>query len=140
MMMNSVSYDPQELLIMLMEIEEKLKSTIAKNCPDQAMAICDDLDRALDDFLQLEDVRNNEIGYLSSQLAYLHLLREVQKAMDIVINTNNLRAFHDFRLTIKQEDQLASGPIRQWKFRDLILAAILGGIVATALFLFFVLP
>ncbi|GEM62322.1 hypothetical protein D3C87_1394260 [compost metagenome] len=139
-MMNSVSYDPQELLITLMEFEKKLTSSIAKNCPDRDMALCDDLDKALDDFLQLQGVRNNEVGYLSSQLALLHLRREIQKTMEIVVTTNNLRAFQDFKVKIEEESQQAPALMRQWGSSDLILAAILGGLIAAALTFFVVLP
>lgn len=139
-MMDSLSYDPKELLITLMEMKEKLKSTIAKHCPDHDMSICDDLDKALEDFFQLQHVGNNEIGYLSSQLALLHLFREVERTMEVVVNTNNLRAYYDFKLAIEEENRKAPTLIRHWKSSDLILAAVLGGLLAAALSLFFVLP
>ncbi|MNW18958.1 hypothetical protein D3C71_2187400 [compost metagenome] len=60
--------------------------------------------------------------------------------MEIVVTTNNLRAFQDFKVKIEEESQQAPALMRQWGSSDLILAAILGGLIAAALTFFVVLP
>lgn len=137
-MMNSVSYDPQELLIALMEIDKKLKLTMAKHCPDQNISIDDDLDKVWDDFFELQGVRNNEIGYVSTQLAILHLRREVEKTMEVVVQTNSLRAIRDFNLAIKEENLAIPAVEKQWKPGKLILAAIMGCLAVIVLYFLFI--
>src|SRR5690606_25628739 len=53
-------------------------------------------DKALESFLNRQDVKGNEVGFLSTQIALLHLRREVEKTRGVVVETNNLRAWEDF--------------------------------------------
>jgi hypothetical protein len=132
--MNSGSYEPKELLATLMEIEEKLRILIDTYCPDKTLSLSGDLDTALNNFLQLQHVPNNEIGFLSSQLALFHLKKEVERARNVVIDSNNLRAFHDYSTYLINNVEQKKIERRR-SFVYLILGAFLGGILFTVLFL-----
>ncbi|MBD1422882.1 hypothetical protein [Sphingobacterium chuzhouense] len=94
--MNIDIYDPKELLNVLINIESELEMAMNKHCPDSRFSIDVDPDKALESFLNRQDVKGNEVGFLSTQIALLHLRREVEKTKGVVVDTNNLRAWEDF--------------------------------------------
>lgn len=94
--MTSKTYDAKSLLVALLELEHKLDKTINEHCPSSELTFDGDLDKALNDFLGRREVDGNEQGYLLSQLALLHLRKEFAKAKDTVVESNNLRAVHDY--------------------------------------------
>lgn len=94
--MTSNTYDAKSLLVALLELEHRLDTTINEHCPSSELAFDGDLDKALNDFLGRREVDGNEQGYLLSQLALLHLRKEFAKAKDTVVESNNLRAVHDY--------------------------------------------
>ncbi|TYP87829.1 hypothetical protein BC792_13324 [Sphingobacterium allocomposti] len=134
--MHSGSYDPKDLLSTLMEVERRLETTIEKHCPDKQLSLSEDLDKALEDFLQLKEVKDNEIGYLSSQLALLHLRKEVEKAINVVVESNNLRAYHDFGLH-KGAFRVSEPTQKGWVPGKTALLTVLAGLLIAAVSLFF---
>lgn len=136
--MSQISYNPKELLTVLIEVETRLKSTINKNCPEKEFSLSDDLDKALEEFLQRQSLRDNDVGYLSSQMALFHLCRELEKTIGVVIDANDLRAFHDFR-TFMGDDYQEPEIIKEqgWKSKELLSGVLIGAFLVSAI-LFFV--
>ncbi|MBL1409052.1 hypothetical protein [Sphingobacterium faecale] len=129
--MNSVSYNPKEILSTLMELESRLKYSINKHCPDRELALSDDLDKALEEFLELKTEADNEVAYLSSQLALLHLHRELEKTIGVVLDTNNLRAFYDFKTFHGMRVIEKPSREKRWKLHRLFLIAFIIGLLIT---------
>ncbi|UZJ65658.1 hypothetical protein OKW96_05600 [Sphingobacterium sp. KU25419] len=94
--MTSNTYNPKALLGALMELEHGLDNVINEHCPSSELTFDGDLDKALNDFLGGREVYGNEQGYLLSQLALLYLRKEFAKAKGTVVESNNLRAVHDY--------------------------------------------
>jgi len=135
--MRSEFYKPKELLSALIEVDDRLKSTIEKHCPDKDFKLSGDVDVDLQDFLQLTASADNDVAYLSSQLALLHLRKEMEKTIEVIVEVNGLRAHHDFNLMriATQKEVKEKGNDRSSK--KLVLIGLLGGLViAFALFLF----
>ncbi|ERJ57418.1 hypothetical protein [Sphingobacterium paucimobilis] len=133
--MNSVSYNPKEILSTLTELEGRLKCSIDKHCPDRGLILSDDLDKALEQFLELKSETGDEVAYLSSQLALLHLQREVEKTIGVVVDSNNLRACHDFSKAHKMQVGIDSVPNKRWNTNvAFLITFIIGLLVTVALF------
>lgn len=132
--MNSVSYNPKEILFTLTELEGRLKRSIDKHCPDRGLALSDDLDKALEEFLELKNETDDQVAYLSSQLALLHLQRELEKTIGVVVDSNNLRAFHDFNTF--QEMGRESISAKGWNVHMLVLIAFTIGLLVTVTLFF----
>lgn len=98
--MTSNTYNAKALLGALMEIEHRLDDTINEHCPSSELTFDGDLDKALNDFLGRREVHGNEQGFLLSQLALLHLRQEFAKAKGTIVESNNLRAVHDYKKLI----------------------------------------
>ncbi|MGE8427070.1 MAG: hypothetical protein ACN6O7_04315 [Sphingobacterium sp.] len=94
--MRSTVYDPKALLLTLIDTEKHLNLEIEKHFSNEGFSIADDLDQAFADFFGSRDLKGNEVGYLSSQLTLLQLKREVRKAIDVVVDSNQLRAYYDY--------------------------------------------
>lgn len=94
--MNMDVYNPKELLSILVEIESKLKLAVEKHCPHSDLSITIDFDKTLENFFDRHDIRGNEVGFISTQIALQHLRREIEKAREIVVDTNDLRAWNDY--------------------------------------------
>lgn len=94
--MNKDIYNPKELLSTLVKMENQLDQAMDKYCPHSKLSFDVDIDKALGNFLSRQDVKGNEVGFLSTQIALQHLRREVEKAKGIVVDTNGLRAWEDF--------------------------------------------
>ncbi|WP_333624368.1 hypothetical protein [Sphingobacterium siyangense] len=137
--MDTVIYEPKELLVALIELEKRLATALGKYCPNNDLLLSEDLDKALEDFLQLREVADNEIGYLSSQLALIHLEREIERTIEVVIDSNNLRAYYDYNEYLVGKDVKKLAQKRQWQTKDVFLAALLGGLLTLLLSWFFVL-
>lgn len=137
--MDTVIYEPKELLVALIELEKRLATAVGKYCPNNELLLSEDLDKALEDFLQLREVADNEVGYLSSQLALLHLGREIERTIDVVIESNNLRAYHDYNEYMLGNGVEKSPCKGHWQTKDLLLAAFLGGLLTLLLSWVFVL-
>lgn len=128
-------YDPKLLLLALREIEETLKTTIDRNCPNPGINIAHDLDKAMDDFLQFYGGEGQDVGLISSQLALLHIQREVERAILVVIDSNNLRAFNDFEI---HHSTLAKAKgKKKWNTKEMIIGFLVGGAVVALMFLAF---
>ncbi len=134
--MNSVSYNPKEILSTLNELESRLKCSIQKHCPDRALAFSDDLDKALEEFLQLKNGTDDEVAYLSSQLALLHLHRELEKAIGVIVDSNNLRAFQDFNTCHAMNSPTEQGESKYWTMTPVVLIALLIGLLLSLSVLF----
>ncbi len=125
------TYNPKELLNSLLEIEEKLLRTLTLNCPDQRIYISEDIDKAMEDFLQLRDDKEDALGFHPSHLALLYLCRETEKTIDIVVEANNLKAYRDYGKY--QETLNVANPKNErtmHKWRDwflLVLGTLFGG-------------
>lgn len=134
--MSQESYNPKELLSVLLDVEAMLKQVIQRNCPENNLLISQDLDLVLDDFFKRQNVREDDIAYLSSQLALLHLSREIEKAKGVVIEVNDLRAFHDFNMHI---GKLVSEPKieeKKWRLNKILLGVFVGAVIGTAILYF----
>lgn len=94
--MSVAIYDSKELLKVLMNIESELEMAMNKYCPDSHFSVDVDPDIALENFLNRQDVMGNEVVFLSTQMALMHLRREIEKTKGVVVDTNNLRAWEDF--------------------------------------------
>ncbi len=121
--MTSKTYDAKSLLVALLELEHRLDKTINEHCPSSELTFDGDLDKALNDFLGRREVDGNEQGYLLSQLALLHLRKEFAKAKDTVVESNNLRAVHDYMNL--NADNIKYQSIEKDKHRWLIVLSIL---------------
>ncbi len=73
--MKPVAYNPQEVLISLIEIEKSLKTVIQENCPEKPIALNENLDTALNDLLDAQGANIDKVEYLTTQLSLLHLKR-----------------------------------------------------------------
>lgn len=104
--MTTNTYDPKALLGALLSIEYKLDETIDEHCPYSELKFDDDLDKALNDFLGRREFHVNEQGYLLSQLALLHLRKEFIKAKGTIVESNNLRAVHDYINRVPYDQQV----------------------------------
>lgn len=135
--MNQVSYNPKELLTVLIEVETQLKSTINKNYPEREISLSEDLDQALEEFLKQQSLRDNDVGYLSSQMALFHLCREFEKTIGVIIDSNDLRAFHDFRVFMGSDYKEPAIIEKEWKTREM-LSGMLIGVALVSLVMFFV--
>ncbi len=130
-------YNPKQLLLELREIEETLKTTIDRNCPNPGINIVQDLDKAMDDFLQFYGGDDQDIGLISSQLALLHIQREVERAILVVVDSNNLRAYNDFEIH-HSTLAVANRRSKRWNTKEMILGILVGGSVVALMFFVFV--
>lgn len=95
--MSQLKYDPKELLSVLVELDYKLQTLVNEQYPeDSQLNIDNGIEEALDDFLTKSNLLEDDIGYLTSQMALHQLGQEIKKAIEIVVETNNLQAHHDF--------------------------------------------
>ncbi|WP_400261967.1 hypothetical protein ACFX5U_20675 [Sphingobacterium sp. SG20118] len=134
--MTANTYDAKALLGALMEIEYRLDETINEHCPSSELTFDGDLDKALNDFLGRREVHGNEQGYLLSQLALLHLRKEFAKAKGTVVESNNLRAVHDYQKS--NPDMLQAKSNQNGKQRwiigfSMVLSALIGWLVGTGM-------
>lgn len=106
--MSQLKYDPKELLSVLVELDFKLQTLVNEQCPeDGELNIENGIEQALDDFLTKSNLLEDDIGYLTSQMALHQLGQEIKKTIEIVVETNNLQAHHDFN-SFKQKKILAA--------------------------------
>src|SRR5690606_13803392 len=56
-----------------------------------------DLSESLDEFLKIDSNNVNDIAYTATQLAMLHLRREIDRTIELVIESNDLRAYYEFQ-------------------------------------------
>ncbi|MCW8313886.1 hypothetical protein ABTW24_08880 [Sphingobacterium thalpophilum] len=124
--MSSHIYDPKALLLTLIDTEKHLTLEIEKHFSSEGISIAEDIDLAFENFFQSHDLKGNEVGYLSSQLALYQLKREVKKAIEVVVDSNQLRAYYDF---IRFRETEGKGPkaVEQGLSSGLL---IFGGIIA----------
>lgn len=94
--MRDNTYDPKRLLDVLIDVERQLNSALDDYCPPGNPTEDTDFDQKLNDFLDTHPLKDNEVALLSTQMAVLGLLREIEKTKHVVIETNNLRALEDF--------------------------------------------
>lgn len=134
--MMSNTYDAKALLEALMEIEHRLDETIIEHCPSSELIFDGDLDKALNDFLGQREVHGNEQGYLLSQLALLQLRKEFAKAMAMVVESNNLRAVHDYKKmspNVLQAKSNQNGKQRWILVICVVLSALIGWLVGVGM-------
>lgn len=91
------SYNPQELVRVLLEMEDMLAHTLQHYCPTHPIIIGEDVEQVCEDFLKINHLKDDQIGYVSSNLALLHLKNEIVKAKNVVVDSNNMRAYVDFQ-------------------------------------------
>lgn len=123
--MKPVAYNPQEVLISLIEIEKSLKTVIQENCPEKPIALNENLDTALNDLLDAQGANIDKVEYLTTQLSLLHLKRELEKTIQVVIESNELRALLDYSKyshgILKKTQEIN----RDWRWIDYILLIVL---------------
>ncbi|MBD1426575.1 hypothetical protein [Sphingobacterium arenae] len=112
-------YDPKELLDTLLKIEYELQEAMEKYCHDSRFSIDVDVEKTLEAFLSRQGVKGNEVGFLSTQIALLHLRREVEKSRDVVVDTNDLRAWEEYTRYSDHEEN--RGEIKQRNGTDTAL-------------------
>lgn len=133
--MSQVSYNPRELLSVLVEVETKLKSSVNNNCPEKDISFSEDIDDALEEFLQRQSLRANDVAYLSSQMALFHLCRELEKTIGVVVDSNDLRAYHDFKTYMGSDYREPVIVEKKWRVREMLLGALMGaGLVSIIYF------
>lgn len=136
--MSQEYYNPKELLSELLKVETVIKQVIEKNCPENDRMNSQDLDLALEDFLRKQSIRNDNIAFLSSQLALLHLSAEIKKTIGLVVEVNDLRAFHDFNMYLgKIEEEPKVEKIR-WKVNEILIGiGVLFGVAMGSVMIYF---
>ncbi|KKO89238.1 hypothetical protein AAW12_24325 [Sphingobacterium sp. Ag1] len=134
--MNLQTYNPKALLVQLMKIEKELSIAIEFHFSDPDFMVSDDLDNAFNDFFQSKELLGNEVGYLSTQLALLHMKREVEKAIEVLIDSNQLRAYYDF-VSFNDNHKKKGIENKKGNSKLKLLCAILLGILLTVIFLFY---
>lgn len=130
--MTTNTYDPKALLGALIAIEHQLDETIDGHCPSTELKFDGDLDKALNDFLGRREFHGNEQGYLLSQLALLHLRKEFTKAKGTIVESNNLRAVHDYINRVPYSQQVNSDRRRKqpWLIvACMVFAALIGWLI-----------
>lgn len=142
--MNVDVYNPKELLSILVEIEGKLNTAIEKHCPQSDISSNVDFDKFLASFLERRDVKGNEVGFISTQIALQHLRQEIEKTKSIVVDTNDLRAWHHY-VNWKNNEQFISLEEKKnkksvfffEKHLNYIMLAIALGCIITICYIFF---
>jgi len=124
--MSQVSYNPKELLSMLVEVETKLKSSVNKNCPEKDISFSEDVDNALEEFLQQQSIQKDDVGYLTSQMALFHLCRELEKTIGVVVESNDLRAYHDFKTYMGPDYKEPEIIEKKWKIQEMLVGFLVG--------------
>lgn len=133
--MNLQTYDPKTLLTQLITIEKNLSVAIESHFSEPELTVSEDLDKAFSTFFQSKELEGNEVGYLSTQLALLHLKREVEKTIDVLVESNQLRAYYDFISSREVSDiEEKEGKNNRQLF---VWGAIFGGILIGVIFLFY---
>lgn len=115
--MSSNTYDPKALLLTLIDTEKHLTLEIEKYFSNEGFSIAEDLDQAFEEFFESRDLMGNEVGYLSSQLTLFQLKREVRKAIDVVVDSNQLRAYYDY-IRYNEANKKEKKSFRKGKFPE----------------------
>jgi hypothetical protein len=119
----------------LREVEQTLKMTIDTNCPNPGIKITQDLDNALNEFLKFYGDEDKNIGYIASQIALIHLQGELEKAIKVVVDANNLKAYNEFDRHRKAMGVLPDKTKKKWTTKQMGFALLTGGMIATFIFL-----
>ncbi len=131
--MSQESCNSRELLLSLVEIEHKLNTSIENNCTDRRYLKEHELNIILEESLRDESLTESEMSALSSELSVLFLNVELQKAIRILVDSNNFRAFYDFeKSTYDKPDVIVSE--KTYDFKSTILGFVFGIVIATLLF------
>ena len=78
--MSQISYNSKELLSTLIEVEAKLNTVVNNNYSQKDFVFGEDTDAALEQFLQYQNVEDNNAGYISTELAFFYLRKEIGRA------------------------------------------------------------
>lgn len=133
--MSQLKYNPKELLSILVDLDKTLKSVVDENCPDRYLNVSGTSDNDLEHFLIESNLLDDDIGYLASHMALLQLRRELDKTIEIVVETNDLQAHYDFN-TKKGYSLKTKGPNKSnINFRYLFLGILIGFVVVLSIFL-----
>lgn len=137
--MKQVTTSPRELLSNLIEIEVKLKTSIENHCAKKEF-LEEPSTTTIDDFLLDQNLSEEDMDIKISELALLSLNKELDKAMAVIIDVNNLRAYYDYQkhcdmLIVPEEKQQA--PDKKLYYVQLLIGAVIG--VAVSMFVFYVL-
>lgn len=136
--MKPKAYNPQEILISLLEIEKSLRTVIKENCPEKSITLNEDLDKALNDLLGGESDDIDKVEFLTTQLSLLHLKREIEKTIKVVLETNDLRAFLDYSKHKQEILRKINKKKNAWGTIDyILLIALCANFIAVALALYY---
>lgn len=75
--MDSLKFEPKKLLSLLANIQGELDGEINLQYSIQNSTNFNDLSEPLDEFLKVDSNNVNDIAYTATQLAMLHLRREI---------------------------------------------------------------
>lgn len=130
--MSQVSYNSKELLSALIEMEAKLNHVVNENYSQKEFLFSEDTDAALEEFLQYQSVEDDNAGYITTELAFFYLRKELDKTIDVVVVANDLRAFYDYsRETVyKDKVKVDEGS----KFTGLLVGILIGIAISTLVF------
>jgi len=132
--MSQVSYNSKELLSTLVEIEDRLETVLNKNYPKKEFYLTEDTDEALEKILQYQTIEDDNAGYISTELAFFYLRKELEKTIDIVVISNDLRAYYDYskQTSLKEPEK----EVEKKGVRDILIGTLIGIAITTIIFLF----
>lgn len=129
--MNKEFCDPRELLSALIEVDTKLNITINEYSKNSDVMQSKDIDQILEEFIEDQNNKYTDNKSLLSELALLCLRREVQKTIDVVVDSNSLRAHYDFEKQFNNSIKTDAAEIRKWRLREIFFGAMIGVIITT---------
>lgn len=101
--MDSANFEPKKLVDLLESLEEIVGTAIAEHCPAKGLHVSGNVKNSLDDFFSIMPEKVNDVAFISTQLAMLHLQEEINKTRDVLIDANDLRAYYDYSKQVKKE-------------------------------------
>lgn len=133
--MKHISYNAKELLATLLEVEAMLVEVNSKNYPNREFLLTEDTDKILEEFLEYQSVEDSNAGYISTELALFYLRKELVKTIDIVVISNDLRAYNDYN---REHITHIAKPNKKSNNWNNILFGFLLGFIAGSLILYLV--
>ncbi|MCI0921245.1 hypothetical protein [Sphingobacterium rhinopitheci] len=133
--MSQISYNSKELLSTLIEVEAKLNTVVNNNYSQKDFVFGEDTDAALEQFLQYQNVEDNNAGYISTELAFFYLRKELDKTIDVVIVANDLRAYYDYNKETIGKEKVEV--VESSKFTWILIGILIGIAISTIIFYVF---
>ncbi len=101
--MDSANFEPKKLVDLLESLERTVNTAIAEHCPAKGLHLSGNVKNSLDDFFNIKPEKVNDVAFISTQLAMLHLQQEINKTRDVIVDSNDLRAYYDYTKRVKKD-------------------------------------